>query len=706
MRIADKITTYGWCARSIEQLKTELDHVFARGVSIPAEPGGWWHQYVCPEHHTELRYDPAEDDARVFHCPYGCRLTDDKLRGAWLVFKHQETARNALGAAAVYAATADVRYAELAKTILVRYAEQYPRYPVHPGAEPWMLKGRAFQQALTEAIWACTLLRTMLLLRDEGIEMEKNRSAIELFLAMLEDSMTRYRHILIVEKNNPENNYTAWLNAALSCIYAFRDERGKLSGLIEGPGGFRHHLTVGVKPDHFEFEGSVYYHIFVLRAYLIAAEMSLRLGVDLYGATGADGQTLRGMFRVLTDLADVDGRLPALHDGPYRRVPYAREIAEVFEIGLARYRDGAFVPILEEAYRQLYGKRQRNGLEAAVFAEGEWPLRETAETGETASRWLAESGFAIGKRSGNPLSFIIDFGPHGGSHGHYDKLNLVLNHAAGVFAPERGMVPYGSAMRHNWYASTPSHNTVAVEWLDQRPHEGKCRKFAAASDYTYVWAESDQAYEGCVMSRHLWLNDQWLLDWFTVEAERELSPVDWFLHWLPDAGEKWEKVRQIETWRACGEPPGKEAPYSFISAVSQRTCGRKFEQYDLTVRVGPPPKEGRERGDSHDHVRTGSVTVSTLLFPGTTAYQIRSPGTADDPTCMMGGLLLRGHGKKTQFIAVYQNGVKPPVLRVSTLPGGETQLGIATDRGTERFVLRQDGLARLESEKNFNGKLA
>lgn len=306
MNISDKVTKYEWAASVLEHLQKELDSVMASPLDIPVEPGGWWHQYVCPEHHTELLFDPNEADAQQFNCPYGCKLHGEPYRGAWLVMKHQSYARYALQAAAVYAGTHDERYAKWSMDILLRYAEQFPKYPVHPEAESWMLKGRAFHQALTEAIWATTLLRAYLLLQDVGgaaVGVEA-LERLEPFFTMLEESMTQSRMLLVHEQKKPESNYTAWLNAALACLYARRNDTERLKELVEGEGGLKHHLTIGVNPDQLEYEGSTYYHVFVLRAYFILAEMAERLGIDLYSITGEKGQSFEGMLDVMVTLAN------------------------------------------------------------------------------------------------------------------------------------------------------------------------------------------------------------------------------------------------------------------------------------------------------------------------------------------------------------------------------------------------------------------
>ncbi|MDT7682240.1 MAG: oligo-alginate lyase, partial [Pseudonocardiales bacterium] len=62
-------------------------------VEVPAIPdrrGGWWHEYVCPTHGTELL--PARD--QVFPCPHGCELTGEPYAGAWTVLAHQAAARS------------------------------------------------------------------------------------------------------------------------------------------------------------------------------------------------------------------------------------------------------------------------------------------------------------------------------------------------------------------------------------------------------------------------------------------------------------------------------------------------------------------------------------------------------------------------------------------------------------------------------------
>ncbi|MCS7460652.1 heparinase II/III family protein [Paenibacillus doosanensis] len=643
MRIGEKLQQYRWAEEIAGQLERELAPLLGAEPVIPAEPGGWWHQYVCPEHHTELLFDPLEEDATEFLCPYGCALHGEPYRGAWLVMKHQSCARFALEAAALYAAGRGRRYADWSAGVLLRYAEQFPKYPVHPEAEGWMLKGRAFHQALTEAIWATTLLRACLLLTDEGYEFAEAEK-LDLFFAMLEESMTQARKLLAEEQGKPESNYTAWLNAALACVYARNRDENKMRELVDGFAGLKHHLTIGVNPDQMEYEGTTYYHVFVLRAYFIAAEMAERFGIDLYAARGEQGQSFEGMLDVLADLANERGELPALHDGPYRRVPYAREIAETVEIGYARYGKAGCVPILREAYRYMYGSPQRAGLEALLYGQGSWEpdarSEDEAQAKQRGSRLLETSGFVIGRRPGGRLSFYADYGPHGGSHGHDDKLHLTIAGRDGWLAPELGMVPYGSGLRKDWYACAQSHNTVTVNNRSQAAHTGELVRYEDGESGTYVWLRSTEAYPGCRLERHLWLTDRWLLDWFVAELDSEAT-IDWWMH-----SPRLEPAYRRELW----QPPANrllddgEGPYRFVRPLAEWTAGSG----ESVCSVEMSAAAGGE-----------GAALSMLAPPGSRIMLAETPGPADNPARSMNGLLHRQHGTSASFVTAYSDSSRP-----------------------------------------------
>ncbi|OMF38068.1 heparinase [Paenibacillus sp. FSL H8-0548] len=693
MSIQEKAKRYEWCSDTVLELREELDQVIAvaeRGGAsepgIPMEPGGWWHSYVCPTHHTELLFDPLEEEAAQFVCPYGCEMNGEPYRGAWLVFKHQSLARYALQAAAVYAATGMSRYAELGRSIIVRYAEQFPHYPVHPDASPWMLKGRAFHQALTEAIWATTIIRAYLLLVDEGVSFIEGEDKLHVFFDMLESSMREYHGILTIDRGNPENNYTAWLNAALSCVYAARGEREKLLAQLDAIGGFRHHLSIAVKPDQLEFEGSIYYHAFVVRAYLISAEMAARFGEDLYSFNGEQGQTLCGMLSVLVQLADAEGCLPALHDGPYWREPYARELAEIFEIGLTHFSIEDCLPLLGEVYRQLRPQHHsRGGLEAVLYGTGDW--RKSVPRDRQESVILPDSGFVVLAQLNNKLSCLLDFGAHGGSHGHYDKLNLMLSHRSYQLSPDRGTVPYGSPLKKEWYPHTACHNTVSIGGRSQHEAQGTCLKYERSEGYSYAWLRTCDAYDGAVLDRHVLINDFWVLDWFEVRLE-EQEQVDWWFHYKGKLNSGIDEVSSSEQSAASAEPLGEQDGYSYIQEISRYNPASPLV-YPLRIEQLVLPGEPSTK-----------EVVSAVLWAdaGASLIRVLSPGTADDPTQLSEGILHRQIGDNLRFIAVYCSGNQLPQL--SWTESGELMVILNGEKAlaSKRYELTDNGLKERQAK--------
>jgi oligo-alginate lyase len=692
--IREKTRDWSWARSAAAGLQDETAAFRAGGLSVPEVPGGWWHEYVCPEHHTELVFRAEESDPKQFQCPYGCVLQGEPYQGAWLVYRHQALARFVLQSAALYAVDREELHALSAQSVLLRYAEQYPQYPVHPDAQPWMLKGRAFHQALTEAIWSTTLIRGLLLLRDEGVVFEgEEQGRIDLFLSMLGASMEQYRLILIRDRGNPENNYTAWLNACLACVYAAQGDQEKLKALIDADGGFMHHLSIGVKPDGFEFEGSTYYHLFVLRAYFIFAEMALRFGIDLNHVQAQAGQSLRQMLDITAALSGGRGELPALHDGPYRRVPFAREIAEVFEIGRSVYGNDAYLPVLSENYRYLYGEAGRTGLEALLYGQGEWsaPASESWRRHDTRpGLLLKDSGFAVLRRQGNPLSVLADFGEHGGSHGHYDKLHVSLYHRQGTAASDLGMVPYGSRLRKSWYAETASHNTVSVGGKSQAPHTGICKKWEDGQNGFYLWIRSEEAYEGAILDRHLYLADEFLLDWFHVTLKEE-ADTDWWFHLDGNL-----TVHGMLAWEPAPAALGTESGYDLVQPL------RILRAKDGTgeeIRWSFTLPGSRESGDSAALQSMGpAVEAASLLLPGSEWMEIRTPGNAEDPSALLSGILHRSRAMRSDFVTIFRIAAGQELKAVWPQPHQENNQELSIRIGEVHRSFRLDGELGLTNE--------
>ncbi len=419
-------------------------------MRLPAERGGWWHDFVCPVHGIELEHDGLlsgtfpDGGAR---CRYGCRPDTAKIRGAWTVLAHQACAREILRLASADPAAA-VRW-------LTAYAERYSALSgEHDGAPSWMLRGRLFQQALTEAIWAVTIGRAAWRLMDGGTD---PGDAVRALLEALADAALAAR-TLLVEDGRFTSNYVAWLDAAGAVCSRKPD-------WLDGPHGLYEHLLASTYPDGWQWEASTYYHTFVLRAAVLA----------IAGVPGAEPparvrERITAMHDVLGTLRTgplTSAGLPALHDGPYVRAGYDTELADLTPGAAAR----AGVRVFEHA------------------------------------------GYAVLR--GHGITAVADFGAHGGSHGHRDKLALYLYGAGVAWQPDPGQVPYGHAGWRRYFAGTAAHPAYSVDGLEQAECTGR---LAGLTDDS-VTVACDTAYDGVTAQRRLTLTGDGLHDELTVRCD-------------------------------------------------------------------------------------------------------------------------------------------------------------------------------------------
>ncbi len=300
---------------------------------LPRERGGWWHQFVCPAHGTELSHEgipgpvPPADGVR---CPHGCRVDSEPVRGAWLVLSHQAWARRIRVLAHRAARTGSAADRAEAVDLLAAYAEVHAAVAgdENERAQDWMLRGRLFHQALTDAIWSVSIGHAVWSLAESAPELTEALRPVLPVLDATAEAARAARDSLVAE-GRFTSNYTAWLNASgRVCARAAALVRGGADGApavpvaddewLAGEHGQLAHALAATTRGGWEWEASTYYHGFVLRAYLL----SLR-GTDPADLPVAARERIVAMTDVLAGLVTDDGILPAVHDGPYLRAPLA-----------------------------------------------------------------------------------------------------------------------------------------------------------------------------------------------------------------------------------------------------------------------------------------------------------------------------------------------------------------------------------------------
>src|SRR5262249_1103000 len=152
-----------------------------------------------------------------------------------------------------------------------------------------------------------------------------------------------------------------------------------------------------------------------------------------------------------------NGHLPAFNDSGELNL-FSED--KFYEQAWARYAEPQFAGILG---------RNTRGLNALLWGAPDFPK---ADITNSASRSFPQSGYTALRAPGNDHKLILKYGPHGGGHGHYDKLNFVSYFNGATMAIDPGTQSYAAPTHGTWDQLTIAHNTVTVDQSTQSAATG------------------------------------------------------------------------------------------------------------------------------------------------------------------------------------------------------------------------------------------
>ena len=521
-------------------LRHEVDDFLARPVDVPQLPGGYYHDYFCPQHAVQLLFEP--DSPRLHRCPVdGAAYAGDPFDSAWRWSVNNRLAESALRLAVLWKLEDDERHRQRVQEILLDYAASYAGYMTSAGRPA--NHGIAQFSTLDEAVWVIPLAWSFDIVRST-LSHPQQEAIVDKLLLPAAGFLTK-RHFGGI------HNFACWHNAAIGTIGAVTGNEELLAFAIDGPNGFHTQAREGILADGLWFEGSFSYHFYTVAALLSLAKATANLPRwDLRRE-----RALSAVLRAPVLCAYPDGSLPATNDCWYftslnddccHGVPKAPAF---YEIGYAWSADPLFGQVLTRAYR----RGPRESLEALLFGASSLPEDGSPDP---ASVNMEGSGYAIlrsqpeSQQHTPPISqqyALLKYGVHGGGHGHPDKLALTLYAQGSRQAPDLGTPGYGIDLFQGWYRQTVSHNTVLLDGLSQPPGAGECTEFRAdgpfqVADATVAWSanpapsrdfplesvRSDAlyTYARVTMRRVLLARADYLIDIFLVDAGKERR-IDW-----------------------------------------------------------------------------------------------------------------------------------------------------------------------------------
>lgn len=538
-------------------IKRNADRLLTEPVELPLRGGNWWHWYACPKHGAALRTGKQIGKWQWEHiCPVGDEVLrsdpmspDRDYDGCVLMGEHGRRARTTLELGLTYQVTGEKRYAEKAKEILLAYAEQYLTYPLHTiRGEPKIGGGRVGPQTLDESVWLITFCQGADLVWETLSDNDRTTIAQKLLLPAAREVILPHRMGV--------HNIQCWKNSAVGLVGFLLNDTELISEAIDNTTrGYWTQMREGVLPDGIWWEGAWGYHFYTLSALWSLTEAARNCGINLYN------EELKGMFDAPLKFSMPNLHLPAFNDSNEVNL---RGSASTYELAFARYR--------EQRYVSLLTANNRENDFALWFGAGELP---TTPPTQWQSVNYQPSGYAILARGESERAtwLCLKYGPHGGGHGHPDKLNFVLYTRGQVVASDPGTARYGLPIQKGWYRTTLAHNTLTVDETSQKPSEGKYIAFGNEGGVDFAIADAGDIYDGVRFVRTVALLNENLLvfiDGICCDHERLLDVV------YHNRG-VWDTLPDGTVWT----PPDKNG-YCYLRDATVRQMS---ESSALTVRM-------------------------------------------------------------------------------------------------------------------------
>ncbi|MFW6154948.1 MAG: heparinase II/III domain-containing protein [Planctomycetota bacterium] len=407
-----------------------------------------------------------------------------------------------------YQLTDDERYAATAREILVGYATLYPdEYKEHKGVNS-SDTSKVMAQRLSEAMWLLPLIQAYDLVYNAACMSDADRELIETdlircALTFINSKRSAAEEVARRDRANPDwrtdpperrggavGNWTNFYNAAYIQGGIVLDDPDWID---IGAAGTRHMIANGIGDDGMWGEGAIGYQLFARHALVGCIEPLARKGIDVYGFMTC---RFKNLFDSPLKYAYPDGTAPGINDSG--RAPVGGTwTAMAYDFAYLRYGDPNYGAIVNAAPRQLF---QSSACYFPTVIYERLPETPMAGLGSLIFDTLGY-GILRGRDGGGETFLLMDYGRHGGVHGHPDKLNLILFADGDELAGEPQGYRYENRLHGEWTRPTIAHWTLSVDEHAQASTTGKLLVFYDAGDIKVMRGQAGGAYTGVALDR-------------------------------------------------------------------------------------------------------------------------------------------------------------------------------------------------------------
>jgi len=519
--------------------------------------------------------------------------------GSYQHGRHQLNALMANESAMQYALTGKLEYANLAVTLLSRYADIYLKlgFQVQKNSNP---PGRIFHQVLSEQLWIVNLAQAYGLIRAtisgeqrEHIENRLFHPAVELFTVIAK------HHFDFI------HNHGLWASTAVGLTGIVVNEQHYVDLAINGQFGDREtagylaQLSNLFAPSGYYVEGP-YYHRFAIQPLLVFAEAlhhhRPELNIYEYRTRLIEKVTI-----ALISTTYPDGRLPALNDASRGMDVLNPGLLIATAVCQGRYEGSQALVALGKQQGTVWVQPVAIALANSIdkLTDTSMPMMPSIELCEGPKGDKGAQGFLrMRSATGDVSQLIMNYGQHGLDHGHFDTLGITWFNKGDEVLREYGYarwvnveIKYGGRYlkeNNSWAKRTIAHNTVVIDGKSQNDFKreqadavhGLGHFFKGDGNWQAMSAFANEHYAGVNMQRTvllITLEDCELpvmVDLYRLSSQNE-HIYDYPVHYK---GQICQSTVQYKSNLAMRKPLGNSEGFQhlFLSAQAKLRCGARI----------------------------------------------------------------------------------------------------------------------------------
>jgi hypothetical protein len=464
-------------------------------------------------------FKKALDGAERDLAPYLLRLPDVPVPadagGGYTHEQHKRNSNLVLNAGMLYLVSGERKYSELARDILLEYAELYPSLGEHPRKKE-QTPGRLFWQSLNEAVWLVTVIQGYDAIYETLSDAE--RYSIE---SGLLHPLARFLSDGQPQTFDKVHNHGTWAVAAVGMTGYVLDESKYVDRALfglkrDGSAGFLRQLDELFSPDGYYSEGP-YYQRYALMPFVVFAKAIERNEPERRIFKYRDGILLKAIDTTIQ--LSYNGLFFPINDAIKDKGIDTLELVYGVAIAFGLTGDERLLSIAKAQGRTVAtgdGYRLARAVDAGNALP--YPFTSMQLTDGPDGSWGALAILRDGRKPGHQ-AIVFKATAQGMGHGHFDRLSWLFYDNGREIISDYGAARFlnveskygGHYLPENrsWAKQTIAHNTVVVDeesqfggdWKLSQRHSTKPLYFDSGDRLSVAAARIDTAYEGVVIER-------------------------------------------------------------------------------------------------------------------------------------------------------------------------------------------------------------